>query len=114
IDGGREVDADGQAIDADEERLLAAAIEAAAPIWASSEPPESPSPARLASLRRRFHELGAGNPFAVEEYAEAKARLDALEAQHVDLRTAIERTRTLIAELDTLIATQFRTTFEAL
>ena len=29
------------------------------------------SPGRLGHLRRRYHELGAANPFAVEEYAEA-------------------------------------------
>src|SRR3972149_6261398 len=37
--------------------------------------PEQISTGRLASLRRRFHELGAGNPFAVEEDAELRARL---------------------------------------
>ena len=33
------------------------------------------------ALRRRFHELGAVNPFAHDEYAELKTRLDGLEAQ---------------------------------
>ena len=32
----------------------------------------APSPGRLAQLRRRYHELGAANPYAVEEYAELK------------------------------------------
>jgi chromosome segregation protein len=73
-----------------------------------------PPPGRLAHLRRRYHELGAANPFAVEEYAELKVRLETLETQGDDLRSAIGRTRELIAELDEMIATQFRTTFAAL
>jgi len=68
----------------------------------------------LAGLRRQYHELGAANPFAVEEYAEIKARLEALETQGADLREAIASTRRLISELDTMIADQFRTTFRAL
>ena len=54
------------------------------------------------------------NPYAVDEYAELKTRLETLETQATDLRTAIVRTRELIAELDTMIADQFRTTFQAL
>jgi len=100
--------------EADDEARLTAALDAATTRWAASDPPESPSSGRIAMLRRRFHELGAGNPFAADEYAEVKARLDALEAQRADLGSAIERTRALITELDTLIATQFRTTFAAL
>ena len=100
--------------DADQDALLAAALAKAGDAWSKMDPPEPPGPSRLGSLRRRFHELGAGNPFAVEEYAALKARLDELEAQRLDLDGAIERTRTLIVELDTLIATQFRTTFAAL
>ena len=38
-------------------------------------------PGRLGQLRRRFHELGAVNPFAVEEYAALKERLETLETQ---------------------------------
>ena len=69
---------------------------------------------RLAQLRRRYHELGAANPFAVDEYAELKTRLETLEAQGSDLHSAIDKTRDLIAELDTMIADRFRTTFRAL
>ncbi len=65
-------------------------------------------------MRRRFHELGAVNPYAVDEYATLRERLESLETQATDLRTAIVRTRELIAELDTMIADQFRTTFAAL
>ena len=90
-------------------------LDTLAPQWAAAAPnTEAPSTGRLATLRRRFHELGAANPFAVDEYRAVRARLESLEAQDRDLRDAISRTRQLIAELDTLIATQFRTTFALL
>ena len=86
-----------------------------APRWARGGPDgEPPSPGRLATLRRRFHELGAANPFAVDEYRAVRERLETLDAQDKDLRDAIASTRSLIADLDALIATQFRTTFAAL
>ena len=78
----------------------------------ASEPP--PSAARVAQLRRRFHDLGAGNPFAVEEYAELRDRLEGMEEQRADLESAIESTRELIASLTALISDQFTTTFAAL
>ena len=84
-------------------------------MWLEAPPPaEPPPPGRLASLRRRFHDLGAVNPFAAEEYAEVRARLDGLEAQRTDLEAAIEHTRDLIRELGTMIGDQFRRTFDAL
>jgi chromosome segregation protein len=99
----------------DDAGVLESALAVVAERWASEPPPGSPpSPGRLASLRRRFHELGATNPYAVAEYAELSARVASLESQGADLRTAIGTTRELIAELDTLIADQFRTTFSAL
>ena len=98
-----------------EPEALEAALTNAATGWAATPAAgEPPNPARLATLRRRFHELGAVNPFAADEYAEVKARLDGLEVQHADLQSAIEHTRELIRELDVLIADQFRRTFEAL
>jgi chromosome segregation protein len=94
---------------------LERAIDIAAAAWHETTPPdEAPSPARLAALRRRFHDLGAVNPFAADEYADVRTRLDGLEAQRTDIQTAIERTRELIAELDKLVSDQFRRTFEAL
>jgi chromosome segregation protein len=99
----------------DDARALEAALTEIAERWAA-EPPSSdaPSPGRVAQLRRRYHELGAANPYAVDEYEELKTRLESLESQGEDLRSAIEKTRELIAELDVMIATQFRTTFAAL
>ncbi len=109
---------DGSADDAaesDETAALESALDAVVARWAT-EPPTAdlPSPGRLGTLRRRYHELGAANPFAVEEYDELRQRLETLDTQQRDLRTAIDKTRELIAELNTMIADQFRTTFAAL
>ncbi len=99
----------------DDGQPLAAALDAVAATWSSARPDaEPPSPGRLTTLRRRYHELGAANPYAVEEYAEVRERLERLESQAGDLRTAIVRTRELIDELNTMIADQFRRTFAAL
>jgi len=99
----------------DEVLALETALGLVTPIWAA-EPPSAPAPssARLGQLRRRFHDLGAVNPYAVDEYASLKERLQTLETQASDLGTAILRTRDLITELDTMIADRFRTTFQAL
>jgi chromosome segregation protein len=106
-----------EAIPADDDTVadLESLLAAVAPRWAAAAPADAgPSPARLAALRRRYHELGAANPYAVEEHAELRTRLEGLETQAADLRVAIGRTRELIVELDALIADQFRTTFRAL
>jgi chromosome segregation protein len=100
--------------DADVDRLEWA-LGLAAERWQAVRPDaDLPSPSRLTQLRRRLHELGAANPYAVDEYREVRTRLEGLEAQDRDLRAAITRTRELIAELDDLIQRQFRTTFHAL
>ncbi len=97
------------------ESELESVLDRAATVWSAAAPNESPPSAiRLGQLRRRFHELGATNPYAVEEYAELRQRLETLESQGSDLRTAIVRTRELIAELETMITDQFQTTFRAL
>jgi chromosome segregation protein len=113
---GSDVEAEGEAeADSDEAIALESALDAVAARWAGEAPAvEPPSPGRLAHLRRRYHELGAANPFAVEEHQEVRQRLETLDAQQSDLRSAIEKTRQLIAELNTMIADQFRTTFAAL
>jgi chromosome segregation protein len=99
----------------DETAALEAALARVTPIWSATPPAASaPSPARLGQLRRRFHELGAVNPLAVDEYTALRSRLETLETQADDLTTAIVRTRELITELDVMISDRFRTTFEAL
>ena len=58
----------------DDGAALEAALDAAVDRWTASPPAgDPPGPGRLASLRRRYHELGAANPFAVEEYDEPPA-----------------------------------------
>jgi chromosome segregation protein len=95
---------------------LESALDASMSRWRASVAalPEAPSPGRLASLRRRYQELGASNPFAAQEYAEIKGRLETLDAQRNDLESAIRSTRELIANLNVLIAEQFRRTFAQL
>jgi chromosome segregation protein len=106
---------DDGAADAGEPAVFETLLDTLAPRWSAAAPEtDAPSSGRLATLRRRFHELGAANPFAVDEYRAVRARLESLEIQDRDLRDAISRTRQLISELDTLIATQFRTTFALL
>ena len=101
--------------DADDPAAYEAALDAAVPRWVTEAPSgEPPAPGRLAALRRRYHDLGAANPFAAQEHAEVRARLDALEEQREDLERAIGSTRALIAELDQLITDRFLTTFRAL
>src|SRR3970282_632057 len=101
--------------EADESALLGTALDGAGERWAATAPPaEDPGPGRPARPRPRSPQVGAAQPSAVEEYATVRARLEDLERQHDDLRAAIGRTRGLIAELDTLISEQFRTTFRAL
>lgn len=114
-DGASDVGADdADPIDPDV-AALEQALEAASATWAA-EPPRSdlPTPGRLAALRRRYHELGAANPYAIEEYDTLRERLRDLETQEADLRKAIASTRELIAQLNALIATQFRATFVSL
>ena len=118
VSAGREIGPTGDQ-DATPE-ALEAALDAAVDAWAVPEdapvPPtaDAPSAARLALLRRRYHELGAGNPFAAEEYAGVRQRLAELEAQQADLLGALEATRRLIGELATRIADQFQATFASL
>jgi chromosome segregation protein len=109
-DAGSEIQAES-----DEAAALESALDLAAAAWATGSPrDEVPSSQRLGLLRRRFHDLGAANPFAVEEYSEVRARLETLETQERDLREAITGTRKLIEELNSMIADQFTSTFRAL
>ena len=112
---GDEADATISTAASDETAALQAALDVAIVDWAAAPPVvPPPGPGRLAQLRRRFHELGAADPNALEDHAVLSSRLGTLEVQQEDLRTAIAKTRELIAELGTLIADQFRTTFAAL
>jgi chromosome segregation protein len=119
-----EMQAAAEHVDPDDDAFavaLEAALEAAILAWTAAGPtsvaataPEPPSPGRQAALRRRYHELGASNPFAAEEHAAVRDRLADLESQQDDLLAAIGGTRQLIAELTQRIAEQFQATFVAL
>jgi chromosome segregation protein len=112
LGGGTEDTPSDDELDGDR---LERALEAVVADWSASPPPaEVPSDSRLAALRRRYHELGAVNPFAAEEHAEISARLTSLESQRDDLERAIAATRELIGDLERLIAEQFQATFRAL
>jgi chromosome segregation protein len=69
--------------------------------------------ARLERVARRREQLGPVNPLAQEEYAEALAHVEELEAQRVDLETALRELEKLIADTDKQIRTTFEQTFAA-
>jgi chromosome segregation protein len=89
----------------------------------SAEREEDPEPlsaeqvqalaARLERLRRRREQLGPVNPLAKEEYAEALAHVEELEARRTDLETALRELRTVIRDTDRQIHETFHATFEA-
>ncbi len=69
--------------------------------------------ARLERLHRRREQLGPVNPLAQEEYAEALAHVEELEARRTDLETALRELRTVIRDTDRQIHETFHATFEA-
>jgi chromosome segregation protein len=69
--------------------------------------------ARLERVGRRREQLGPVNPLAQEEYAEAVAHVEELEAQRADLETALRELEKLIADTDRQIRTTFEQTFTA-
>jgi chromosome segregation protein len=69
--------------------------------------------ARLERVARRREQLGPVNPLAQEEYAEAVAHVEELEAQRADLETALRELEKLIADTDKQIRTTFEQTFAA-
>jgi chromosome segregation protein len=69
--------------------------------------------ARLERVARRREQLGPVNPLAQEEYAEARAHVEELEAQRTDLETAMRELTSLIADTDRQIRTTFEQTFAA-
>ncbi len=69
--------------------------------------------ARLERLRRRREQLGPVNPLAQEEYAEALAHVEELEARRTDLETALRELRIVIRDTDRQIHETFHATFEA-
>jgi chromosome segregation protein len=68
---------------------------------------------RLERLAKRREQLGPVNPLAQDEYAEAVARVEELEAQRTDLETALRELEGLIRDTDRQIRETFDETFEA-
>jgi chromosome segregation protein len=68
---------------------------------------------RLERLARRREQLGPVNPLAQDEYAEALAHVEELEAQRTDLETALRELEGLIKDTDRQIRETFEETFEA-
>ncbi len=69
--------------------------------------------ARLERLRRRREQLGPVNPLAQDEYAEAMAHVEELEARRADLEAALRELRTVIRDTDRQIHETFQATFQA-
>jgi chromosome segregation protein len=69
--------------------------------------------ARIERLARRRESLGPVNPLAKQEYDEAIAHVEELEAQRGDLEAALIELKGLIKETDRRIRESFEETFEA-
>jgi chromosome segregation protein len=68
---------------------------------------------RVERLLRRREQLGPVNPLAKQEYDEAVAHVEELEAQRADLESALAELEGLIKETDRRIREAFEQTFEA-
>ncbi len=68
---------------------------------------------RLERIAKRREQLGPVNPLAQEEYAQALAHVEELEAQRTDLETALRELDSLIKDTDRQIRETFEQTFQA-
>ena len=64
-------------------------------------------------LERRREQLGPVNPLAQEEYSEAIAHVEEMEARRTDLETALRELRAVIRDTDRQIHETFQETFQA-
>jgi chromosome segregation protein len=83
---------------------------------AAAEPVEGPREelaAKLDRLERRRELLGGVNPFAKEEYAVEKERLEELRAQREDLERSLGELQTLRDDLIETVDRRFEETFDA-
>jgi chromosome segregation protein len=69
---------------------------------------------RYKELREKLESLGPVNVLALEEYEEARQRMEFLEAQHTDLLDSIRDTQKAITEIDTASRRQFEIALEAI
>ncbi len=68
---------------------------------------------RVGRLERRREQLGPVNPLAGDEYAEAVAHVEEMEARREDLETALRELRGIIRDTDRQIEETFNETFQA-
>jgi len=68
---------------------------------------------RVERLQRRREQLGPVNPLAQEEYSEAVAHVEEMEARRADLETALRELRAVIRDTDRQIQETFEETFQA-
>ena len=66
------------------------------------------------SCRGKLRALGGYNPGAIEEFAEVKARYDALTEQYTDLTKSYDELIDVIARLEVEMRTSFIASFEAI
>jgi len=66
------------------------------------------------SCKAKLRALGNYNPGAIEEYAEVKARYDALNTQFVDLTSSYDELTDIIARLEVEMRSSFVDAFEAI
>jgi chromosome segregation protein len=105
-----------RAEDADRElRRLAAklGLEAAGADAALDEAARADLAGRIERLQRRREQLGPVNPLAKQEYDEALAHVEELEAQREDLEAAMRELEGLIRDTDRRIRESFEETFAA-
>ena len=68
---------------------------------------------RVDTLRARLRALGGCDPDAPQQYEETRARYEFLTTQIHDMEQAALQLRTIISQLDVMMARQFDTTFQA-
>ena len=105
-------------VDVERARIEAEAGEARRRLEAAgAEPVESDDretvTAQAERLRRRLEALGQVNPFAKEEYAAEKERLEELTAQREDLEASLRELAQLRDDLTNTVETRFEETFDA-
>jgi chromosome segregation protein len=106
------------AVDVERARIEAEADEARRRLAAAgADPVDGDDRVALAEtadrLRRRLESVGQINPFAKEEYAAEKERLDELAAQREDLEATLRELAELRDELTETVETRFAETFAA-
>lgn len=105
----RDMHAEAASVTTELSEALGRPVEAATELL--DDPRREEIAAALARIARRRELLGPINPLAQDEYAEALAHVEELEAQRDDLEAALKELGDLIKEIDKTIRTSFEETF---